>query len=75
LFYRSASEVEEGFERDVFTTLQRIERRILRSESLTSSIPFDPTNHISMLDRHSEFARQIPDIMFQPITRRKRNRG
>jgi hypothetical protein len=75
LFYRSAPEVEEGFERDVFTTLQRIERRILKSESLTSSIPFDPTNHISMLDRHSEFARQIPDIMFRPITRRKRNRG
>lgn len=70
LSYRSAPEVEE-FDRDVFTTLQRIERRILRSEYLTSSIPFDPTSWISMPDRHSEFARQIPDIMVRPITGRK----
>lgn len=75
LFHSSASEAEEGFERDVFNTLVRIERRIVKSEYKTAVIPFDPTDHVSMPERHAEFARQIPEIMFQPITGRKQNRG
>ena len=71
--HRSASELDEGFERDVFTTLQRIERRITKSEYKTASIPFDPKNHITMWDRRPEFARQIPEIMYQPITGRKKS--
>jgi hypothetical protein len=70
---RSASEVEE-FDRDVFTTLEAIERRLVKSEYLTASIPFDPTSHVTMRDRHSEFPRQIPDVLFQPITGQKGNR-
>jgi hypothetical protein len=75
LSHRSASELPEGFERDVFATLQRIERRITKAEYKTASIPFDPKNWISMWDRRSEFARPIPEIMYQPITGRKKSNG
>lgn len=66
--YRSASELEEGTDRDIFITLEGIEARIVNSEYQTASIPFDPRIHVTMRDRHSEFARRIPEIMFQPIT-------
>lgn len=71
LSHRFISEVPKGFDRDVFTTLIRIERRIVKSEFKTASIPCDPATWISMEDRRSEFARQIPDVMYQPITGRK----
>jgi hypothetical protein len=75
LFYSTALQVDAGFERDVFCTIVRIERRIGKSEYKTASVPFDPAEHVSMPERHSEFARQIPKIMFQPIAGRKRNEG
>jgi hypothetical protein len=65
--YRSAAELEEGFDRDVFATLLAIERRITQSEYKTASIPFDPKNHVTMWDQRLEFARPIPDVMYQPI--------
>ena len=67
---RSASEIADEGERDIFTTLEIIERRITQSEYKTASIPFDPKNWITqtMRDRRSEFARPIPEVMFQPIT-------
>jgi hypothetical protein len=65
---RSASELEEGTDRDVFITLEAIEQRIVSSDYQTASIPFDPRNHITMRDRHAEFARPIPEIMLRPIT-------
>src|SRR5262249_10277980 len=68
LRHRSASELDDGPDRDVFTTLERIERRMTRSEYKTASVPFDPTEHITMSDRRSEFARPIPEVMYQPIT-------
>jgi hypothetical protein len=66
--YASAAEVDDGTEHDIFETLERIERRITRSEYKTASVPFDPKRHVTMLDRRSEFARPIPDVMYQPIT-------
>lgn len=66
--YRSASELGDGSERDVFTTLERIERRMTRSEYKTASVPFDPTGHITMPDRRAGFARPIPEVMYRPIT-------
>lgn len=71
LFYRSASEIDGDFERYVFRVLRHIERRMVKSEYKTASIPFDPTNRISMWERRDEFARQIPDIMYQPISGQK----
>jgi len=65
---RSASEIDVEYERDIFTTLETIERRITQSEYKTASIPFDPTNWITMWDRRAEFARPIPEVMYQPIT-------
>ena len=75
LFYRVAADVDEGFERDVFQTLRRIEARMLKSDYKTSSVTFDPTSHISMSDQYSDFARQIPPIMFEAIPRKKSKRG
>jgi hypothetical protein len=65
--YDSAEEVDEGFERDVFITLLTIERRITQGDYRTASVPFDPKNWITMRDRRAEFARPIPDVMYQPI--------
>jgi hypothetical protein len=66
--YRSASEPDSLSDRDVFTTLERIERRMTRSEFKTASVPFDPKGHITMPDGRSEFLRPIPEVMYQPIT-------
>ncbi len=75
LFYSSASEIDSDFERYVFRVLRHIERRIVKSEYKTASIPFDPSDRISMWDRRDEFARQIPDVMYQSISGRKRRKG
>ena len=75
LHYKSVSEIESEFESYVFRVLRHIERRIVKSEYKTASISFDPTKHISMNDRRDEFARQIPDAMYQPISGRKKRRG
>ena len=68
LGHRSASELDNATDRDVFTTLERIERRITRYEYKTACVPFDPTGHVTMSDRRSEFARPIPEVMYRPIT-------
>ena len=65
--YASAAEADDATERDIFTTLERIERRMTRSEYRTASVPFDPTGHVTMSDRRSEFARPIPGIMYRSI--------
>ncbi|MEM7314728.1 MAG: DUF4274 domain-containing protein [Planctomycetota bacterium] len=75
LFHRSALEFDAGFERDVFTAIRRIESRIVNGNYKSATIAFDPTDRVSMLERHDEFARTIPEIMFQPITGRQRKRG
>lgn len=75
LFHRAASELDPGFERDVFTAIRRIETRIVKGDYASATIPFDPTGRVSMPERHDEFARAIPEIMFQPTTGRKRKRG
>jgi len=64
----SASEIDDESERDIFVTLETIERRITQSEYKTASIRFDPKVWITMRDPRAEFARPIPEVMFQPIT-------
>jgi hypothetical protein len=66
--YSSAAEADDVTERDIFTTLERIERRITGSEYKTAAVSFDPKAHITMPDRRSEFARPIPEVMYRPIT-------
>lgn len=75
LFHRAASELDAGYERDVFTVIRRIEARIVKADYHTASIAFDPTGHVSMPERHGEFARPIPDIMMKPIFGRQRKGG
>ena len=75
LFHRSASELDPGFERDVFTAIRRIEARIVNGDFNTASISFDPTPRVSMPQRHEEFARSIPETMFKPIKGRQQKRG
>lgn len=75
LHHRSASDLDEGSERDVFATLERIERRITTPEFRTASIPFDPGSHVTMRDRRSAFARPIPEVMYRPIPGEKEGNG
>lgn len=65
---RSASEIADTGERDIFFTLETIERRITRSEYKTASIPFDPRRHVTLADSGEELARPIPAVMYKPIT-------
>lgn len=74
LFNKVASELEPGFERDVFTLLRRCEKRIVSGDHRSAVIPFDPTLRISMPERHAEFARQIPAEMFVPVPARRARR-
>lgn len=66
--YESAAEADDPTERDLFTTLERIERRITGSEYKTASIPFDPAKHVKMSGDGSQLAKPIPPVMYQPIT-------
>jgi hypothetical protein len=66
--YGSAAEADDATERDILTTLERVERRMTRSEYKTASVPFDPKGHVTMPGRGSELARPIPEVMYRPIT-------
>ena len=68
LQYSKAEEADGGFERAVCELLQKIEQRFVAADYSSASIPFDPTKRISMWDRRDKFARQIPEIMYRPIT-------
>jgi hypothetical protein len=65
---RSASEIANAGERDIFFTLETIERKITQSEYKTANIPFDPSRHVTMSDSGEELARPIPEVMYKPIT-------
>jgi hypothetical protein len=66
--YGSVADADDATERDIMTTLERIERRITGSEYKTASVRFDPAGHVTMADRRSQFARPIPEVMYRPIT-------
>jgi hypothetical protein len=74
-FDRHESEIDDDAERVVFQALRQIERRIVKGEYKTAAIPFDPSKWISMWERRSEFARPIPDVMYQPILGGKPRKG
>ncbi len=65
---RSASEIADVGERDIFFTLEIIEHRITQSKYKTASIPFDPRRHVTMSDSGEVLARPIPEVMYKPIT-------
>jgi hypothetical protein len=65
--WRSPAEVQNEADRDVFTTVERIERRFTTHDYKTAAIPFDPEEYVTMADRYPEFPRPIPSAMFEPI--------
>lgn len=72
LFHRAAADIDDEFERAVFQVFLQIERRFVKGDIKTSTIPFDPTDRITLQDRRGEFARPMPDVMYQPISAGKR---
>ena len=65
--YSTIQKIDGEFDREIFRLLRQIERRIVKSDYATARIPFDPALFISMFDRRDEFARAIPDVMYEPI--------
>lgn len=61
--YRSPSEVDDGTDRDIFMTVEAIERRIVESDYETATVPFDPGESVTMSERRSHFVRPIPEVM------------
>lgn len=75
LFHATLSELDTEDERTSFRIQRAVERRFAKGDYKTASFPFDPTPRTSMRDRRDEFARQIPDVMYEPIGGgKKRNR-
>lgn len=73
--YRTIGEIDWEYDREIFRLLRQIERKIVKSDYATALIAFDPAPHVSMQDRRTEFAREIPEIMSQPILGRKQRRS
>lgn len=69
--YHAVKDIDWDYDREIFRVLRQIERKIVKADYSTARIYFDPTPRISMLDRRDEFARQIPDILYQPIGKKR----
>lgn len=70
--FKTIKAVRSEFDREIYRLLRRIERNIVKSNYPSTKIYFDPAPYISMLERRDEFARQIPDIMYEPIGKKPR---
>jgi len=72
LHYRTLQDCRaRGEERDTFRLLLQIERRFTKGQFATSRMAFDPKPHMHMEEWKSEFARRIPEAMYEPSTSRK----
>lgn len=71
--YDAIKDVDSEFDREIHRLLRRIEKKIVNKTYGSAKIFFDPGPYISMYDRREEFARQIPDIMYQSIGRKRGN--
>jgi hypothetical protein len=65
--YDVVKDIDWEFDREVHRLLRRIEKKLVSKDYSTAKIYFDPSSFISMHDRRNEFARQVPEIMYQPI--------
>lgn len=70
--YDAINDIDSDFDREIHRLLRRIEKKLVNKDYATAKIYFDPSPFISMRDRCDEFARQIPEIMYQPIGRKPR---
>ncbi|MCA9036365.1 MAG: DUF4274 domain-containing protein [Planctomycetaceae bacterium] len=71
--YNRLTDIESEFDREVHRLLLKIEKRLAKNDYVTANIYFDPSSFASMHDRRDEFARPVPDFMYQPIGRKPRN--
>jgi hypothetical protein len=65
--FRTIQKIKWEFDREIFRLFRQIERKLVKGDYSTAKIPFDPAPYVSMLDRRAEFARAIPDLLYQPI--------
>jgi len=70
--YSAVNEIERVFDREIHRVLRRIETRLTKRDYKTANIYFDPSQLASMAERREEFARFLPDLMYQPIGRKPR---
>lgn len=70
--YDAVKDIDSDFDREVHRLMRRIEKKLVSKDYATAKIYFDPSSFISMRDRCDEFARQIPEIMYQPFGRKPR---
>ena len=68
--YDAIKDVDSEFDREVHRLLRRIEKKLANKEFVTAKIYFDPFPFISMRDRGDEFARPIPEFLYDPIGRK-----
>ncbi|MCA9048368.1 MAG: DUF4274 domain-containing protein, partial [Planctomycetaceae bacterium] len=68
--YNEVEDIDREFDREVHHLLRRIEKKLVSKDYATADIRFDPGSFISMRDRRDEFARQIPEFLYQPIGRK-----
>ena len=70
--YDRINEIDSDFDREIHRVLRRIEKKLVNNDYATANIFFAPSSFISMYDRRNEFARRIPDILYQSIGRKPR---
>ena len=70
--YDAIKDIDCEDDRETHRMLRRIETRLVKKDYKTANIYFDPTPFISMADRRDEFAREVPDLFYNPIGRKPR---
>jgi hypothetical protein len=69
--FESPEDTNSEFEAEVYRTMLEIERQWLKCDRASATISFDPKNHAQPAERRASFARQIPEVMYQPIGSKK----
>lgn len=72
--FKTIKQVRSEFDREIYRLLRRVERNIVNSDYPSANIYFDPAPYISMLERRDEFARSIPNRMYEPIGKKPRHK-
>ena len=70
--YNAIKDVQSEFDREVQRLLRRIEKKLVNGDYGAAKIYFNPTSWTSMRERRDEFARPVPDELYQPIGRKPR---
>lgn len=70
--FNAIKDIDWEAERDDHRLLRRIEKKLVDKNYATANIYFDPTPYIDLRDRAEEFARPVPDVLYEPIGRKPR---